>query len=246
MLRISKSQMSVLTSNRVAKFKETMAAHLGELAPDHVAAMGPENMVDFLNQAIKRARRYDIYQQETTRLWLELSMLWGIGFASDPTYEFAHAIAASQMPELPRMRRMHAASIDYTNRTCGADGQHFRAALERLQFAQTPDVGAQLDNKGIGRFLAHLWPERAETIGPTSLEELAEQTGIAALEFGSPANNERILFAALGLILGSSFASDPQYRWLLRTPAEDDAPHARFDAINSRSRAYLRTVLRDA
>lgn len=240
--------MSVFAVNRMAKFKETMTVHLGDLAAKHVAAMGHENMNDFLDQAIWYVRRYDIHQEETTRLWLELSMLWGIKFISDPTYEFAQAIVKSPLPELPRMRRLHAASIAHVNRTCGPDGKSFRAALERLEHLQAQNALAevQLDNEDLANLLAQLWPERAEAIGPESLEKLAEETTSLAQEFGSQAGRVRILFAVLGLILGAGFATDPQYRWLMRESVVDETPEVRFDALLNRSRAYLRTVLRHA
>jgi hypothetical protein len=238
--------MGVFNSVKAAKFKDAMTTHLAELAPDHVSAMGQADMSDFLDQALRKARSFNVSQRETTRLWLELSMLWGIGFASDPTYAFAHKIVSSSLPELPRMRRLHSASIEYTKRVCGDKGKHFRDVLDRLQFMEMPAAGTQPDDTGIAQFLAHLWPERAQLIGIECLEELADKTGTDAAAFGLPSTNDRLLFAILGLILGAEFAADPQYRWLVHRPAEKHTERSQFDAINRRSLAYLRTVLKNA
>ena len=82
-LSFSTGQIDDLRAGREQVFVDEMAAHLSALAPRHAQAMGPDAMRAFVRAAIDRSSAFGVLERDTTRVWLELSMLWGIGFADD-------------------------------------------------------------------------------------------------------------------------------------------------------------------
>ncbi len=229
-------------------FRADMARRIESLAPFHVAAMGADALHAFIEDSIARARDLDIVQRDTTRFWLELSVLWGIGFAQDPSYGFAADALAEQLPELQRMRALHRAARCYIERACGTNGEHFRSALTRVEARSQlpfPDDMA-LDTATVASNLADIWPERAQVVGRTAILSVSEQGSSIAEQLRVSTKSGRLLCAVLAWFLGSSFADDPQYRWLLGTSESANEASGRDYALRRRALAYLRTVLQDA
>lgn len=248
MLQLSEQQMRLFGDRREMDFRAAMASHLEALAPNHVQAMGAEALHELIAQSITRARSFDIVQRDTTRFWLELSVLWGIGFALDPSYDFAAGILAEPLPELQRMRGLHRAAQVHIRQVCGEDGNCFRTALMRLEARSLfPSMdGFPLDTTILASNLADIWPERADLIGSAAVVAMAERGWVIAERLALSTNRGRMLAAALAWFLGSDFADDPQYHWLLSHNASAPTGQDRETALLRRAQAYLRTVLKNA
>jgi len=240
-LSFSTGQIDHLREGRAQVFADEMATHLATLAPRHAQAMGPEALRAFVRAAIERADAFGVIERETTRVWLELSMLWGIGFADDPGYAFVRRwLDDPVLPELQRIRMLHRAANAYCRAACGADGAAFKAALARLVAARPP-ADLVVDPYGLAGLLERIWPERAEQIGGPALSMIAFQSVEVARALGADDGGiGRAAAAGLVFMLGTDCLQDPQYTWFFSRLPTDGTRVERARALLNRAQAYAR------
>jgi hypothetical protein len=240
-LSFSTGQIDDLRAGREQVFVDEMAAHLSALAPRHAQAMGPDAMRAFVRAAIDRSSAFGVLERDTTRVWLELSMLWGIGFADDPTYAFVRRwLDDPVLPELQRIRMLHRAATAYCRAACGSDGAAFKAAVSRFAAAR-PAADLVIDPYGLGQLLARVWPERAEQVGGQALSALAFGSISVAQALGADDGGVgRAAAAGLVFMLGADCLHDPQYQWFFTHLPADGTRIERGRALLNRAQAYAR------
>ena len=243
MLTIDRRQLDSLEAIAVENYENAMSAHLNSLAPEHTGAMGREALSRFITSARKRALSFGITQTDTTRVWLELSMLWGIGFPDDPQFSFARSILEQGSDELLRMRRLHREAREFLLLTNGEGLKHHRAALKRVasEDLSTRFVDEQPDDTSIVRKLEELWPEKYRAVGSTDMAELVALCRADAAARGLDVGAGSALLSVLALFMGRGCVEAPQYPWLARS-LEHPGPEGVM-RLYRRSRAYLRGVL---
>lgn len=243
MLKISQAQVDSLGAISAREFEQSVATHLKALAPAHTGTMGEEALSEFILTARERALSFGITQKETTRVWLELSMLWGIDFPDDPQFSFAKAILEQEHGELLRMRRLHRQALEFIFLTNGETLNYHHDALHRVA---SQDLGDQLhrehaDDSKIASYLDFLWPEKCDAAGSAAMVELVVACRANAVAHNLDVGAGPIILAVLSLFTGVGCLEDPQYPWIARSlvsPGLKGVEH-----LYRRSHAYLKAVL---
>jgi hypothetical protein len=83
-LVINKSQMGALGQAARRRFEDRMVEHFGEFAPALARAAGEEHLRKAIHLGISRAGSYGLTHQGPVRLYLELMLLFGSDFDTDP------------------------------------------------------------------------------------------------------------------------------------------------------------------
>lgn len=246
MLTISEEQIQVLQKESAESYLRTMVVYLTELAPEHAEAAGEPAMLEFVRTARKHALKWNVTQRDTTRFWLEYSMLWGIDFATDPQYEFARQCLAGDDPELLRMRRLHRAALTF-NRACyGEFQEHFRAALatvKDVRLDKSLDQSPGSDDH-IRQRLFQIWPQKCEVIGEAAIAAFIVECHEATTTHRLDAGAGPLIVCILGFLMGVGCLDDPQFPWL-RHKSDLEGPEA-VESLYRRARIYLEATLANA
>lgn len=245
-LKISKAQKTMFRAIAVRKFEQTMIVHLQSLAPEHTKAMGEESLLLFIHSARKEALSFGIKQKETTRIWLELSMLWGIDFPNDPQFSFARKILDQERDELLRMRSLHRKAQAFILSSNGSGPNYFQNALKRaalLDFSDKLHKTASNDTE-ISQFLATLWPEKHKAVGSADMLRLVEASHIRATSHQLDAGAGPIIYSILAFFIGVGCITDPQFPWL--TKSLGVSGQEAVEKLYERSHIYLKAVLNNA
>ena len=96
MLVIRPEQMEVFKEAALRSFESEMVAHLAEFSPPLFKAIGEEQMRKAIQFGIDRAGSYGFDFRGPVRLYLELMLLFGSHFDTDPQYPWAAAILTNQ------------------------------------------------------------------------------------------------------------------------------------------------------
>lgn len=241
MLSFDTVQMHAFRRTTQERWCETLAREISILAPAHFQAMTRAGAEAFADAVMQRAAAHGIRQQQTSFLWLEASLLWGIGFASDPLFSNATDMLKSSDDEVRRMQVFHAAFLSWHTSMCGENGELFSKLLERLDRFEEGAVGStqKLDTSAVTAVFATIWPERAACCGAEALRLCAAAGLKEAAKLGVSARSEVLTVAALRFILGAEWARDPQYAWFVRDISTPEG-------LPSRARAYLREARKHA
>jgi hypothetical protein len=246
---VSHRQWAQLAGARQQQEVERLCSHVADFAPRHAEVIGRQQVRETVQLGLQRAALVGFDLEGPVLLYLDLMLLFGSGFASDPQLAFTRPWlddpdAATQMQ---RAEGLHAACLAYLQQAAGEGHAYTLAALVRLapwSLAALP-FGPQQWPDAMIDLMAHLYPQKAQVLGRPGLAGLAALAAGRSTELGLGSFEGAVLTAVLMFALGHEFARDPLYPWVRTVLADDRAPGVddRVRRLEGHARAYLRRVL---
>ena len=113
MLTVRKEQVRALGRAMMQEFEKDMLRHLQQFFPDESSAMGNRALRELIRHAIARAKDYGLTSERDLCKYLNLAMVYGGDFDTDPELEWMRGFLAD--PDVPdpseRMSRLYAESL---------------------------------------------------------------------------------------------------------------------------------------
>lgn len=249
MLVIRQEQMEVFRAAAARGFEGEMAAHLADFSPWLFAAVGDGPLRKAIRLGTDKARGYGFTDRGPVRLYLELMLLFGSHFDTDPQYPWANAIlkdvdGGSQMD---RAERLYRRAMDYREKVAGPDDANTLNAFRNiLVLARQPLSLAGSDfATAMRRELALTYPEKVAYVGDEGISALIRRAmeGARMQRFSTPRG--MALVVVLMFAMGHGCGSDPLYPWIAQTLRDDTIkePDARAARLEARGIAWLERVL---
>ncbi|HEX8537609.1 MAG TPA: hypothetical protein VF664_09105, partial [Cystobacter sp.] len=169
-LTISKAQLKTLGDAARGHFEARMVEHLGEFAPELSRAAGEHSLRKAIRLGIIRAGNYGLTQQGPVRLYLELMVLFGSGFDTDPRYPWAAEILREldSAPQMQRAERLHEKTLDHQDKTSdpgdGPRSEVFRD-IRFLSSRPLPSCTERDFVPGMLREIARAYPRKTAHLG---------------------------------------------------------------------------------
>ena len=249
MLVMRKEQMEVFRAAAQRAFENAMVAHLVEFSPFLFQAVGEESFRVTVTQGMAQAAAYGFDQRGPVRLYLELMLLFGHRFDTDPQYPWAAAILTDRKSgtQIQRTERLYDQALAYRRAVAGPDGVLARRALTRLR-AWAADPQALPTEALIPALLADIaviYPEKAAFVGEEALTVLLHKASEGARNQRFRTPRAIALVAALMLACGHGCGADPVYPWINRALRDEQFtdPEARARRLEEQSLAWLDHVL---
>lgn len=230
-------------------FEDEMVEHLKKFAPKHCEVIGEPVVRKVIGLGMERARTYGFTNRGPVRFFLELMLLFGTYFDSDPQLPWAANILndIARLNQMSRAHRLHAKTMEYLDEVAGPRNEYYIEALRRISRARVEDFpvsGSDFAATAV-RALNTLYPQKCEYILQAPLRALVRQILRDAVSHGFLSWNAMALFIVLGFVLGHRCTSDPQFPWI-SAALEDTAgrdPDARAERLHKKAAAYLAGVL---
>lgn len=209
MFVLRKEQTAKMRAGVLASFEEEMALHCREIAPVRGEALDDAAMLSAAQRAILKARSYSFTQRGPIRLIVELSVLLGFAFDTDPQYPWAAALLRDgSLPEGERAQRLYEKSLFHTERIAGPDDRSARSALERASAqlfsgSLTPRDGLE----ALPREARAIYPQKANAAGQEALTTLVREASGVALDKGIPQAAADVFWGMF--LFGHGFVDDP-------------------------------------
>jgi len=249
MLTIRPEQLAVFRAQALGAFEVTMVNHLAAFSPPLFKAVGEAALLQAVRLGIGRAAGYGFDLRGPVRLYLELMLLLGSHFDTDPQYPWAAAILQDREtgPQMERAERLYRQTLDYQAHVGGPDDARALKALRNIRgFAGTP---VQFAPAALVPFmldaLAQVYPEKTAFVGEAALAELIRKAGLGARNMRFVTPRAMALVAVLMLAFGHGCGADPLYPWITRTLKDETItdPEARAKRLEKRALTWLDQVL---
>jgi hypothetical protein len=248
-MRISASQMAAFDQASTAAFVSNMVGHLSSFAPRHCEVIGEPFVRETIQRGFADCERHGLTKRGPVQLYLELMLLFGSGFASDPQLEWASHALADGDPEsqMARAHALHAACLEYLEAAAGPGHCYTLEALAKLRDRQLDRLsfGPPRLREGLLDEMLAIYPQKCHAVGRTALGRLIDEAAAVAQAQGLWSFDGVVLVCVLMFALGHEFAADPLYPWVrvtLSDPRLQDT-HARVRKLEGRALAYLDRVL---
>ncbi|WP_295444525.1 hypothetical protein [uncultured Thiodictyon sp.] len=251
MLIIRQEQMEVFDAAAWRAFEDQMVAHLADFRPLLCQSIGQEQMRRVIRRGIESARGYGFDRRGPMRLYLELMLVLGSAFDTDPQYPWAGEILKERDSgsQMDRAERLYERVIDYQFQVAGPDDVYRLKALtnirafasQPLNFAPNDLVPFMLDEIGL------IYPEKAAFLGSEALMALIlkRQLGARNQRLTTPRGMALVVMLMLGF--GHGCGGDPLYPWIgeiLRDKSTSD-PDAKAKLLEENALLWVGYVVAD-
>lgn len=248
MLIIRQEQMDVLRMAARRSFEDSMVEHLGGAFPHLLGAIGAGQMRLAVELGMRRAAGYGFDLRGPVCLYLELMLLFGSAFDTDPQYPWAAEILTDRdgQPQMQRATRLYQRALDYRRQVAGPADAYALRALGNIRGLFSQTIGFAVDEL-VPFMLSEinlLYPEKAAYVGDECLTALIRKAGQGAsnIRFTSPRGVA--LVVVLMLVLGHGCGADPIYPWIARTLKNGAItdPDAKAKRLEETTLAWLEQV----
>jgi hypothetical protein len=217
-LIIRKDQFKSLNDAATAVFVDDMVHHLRGYAPVQSATLGSEGLLRYVRFGLMRASRYSWNLRGTVRFYLELMLMLGAGFDTDPQYPWIHKILhnSTASDQMIRACRLHEHLVQFAHAVLGQENQLQKTAIGRLRGFRAVAIDriqSAMWRTQMGEVLHRLHPERAQYGGGDAVDGVIRRGRRDASRLRVEDATDVGAYTAAVFLLGHRFVRDPQYRW---------------------------------
>jgi hypothetical protein len=241
---IRDSQLQAFKDALQAKAATELVEHCREFAPRLFQAAGESGILQVVGLGLQRARAYGFEDRPQFRFYIDMMLVLGSEFDTDPQFPWAREILQDRL-SMPHIRgiALHSDISGYLDRVMGPQKEHVRQALDRFM-GLPPDLLSP-GQRSIGNlrgWLRRLFPQKSEDVSDDQLAEIAAEAVQQSNEFRLPVGDN--ILAGMMLTFGHGASHDPLYPWIssvLRDP-RITSPEGRLQRLWAKLRVYAESA----
>lgn len=249
MLVIRSEQIEVFENSARYSFENEMVLHLAEFSPPLFNAIKENSIRKAIRIGIDKAESYGLTFRGPVRLYLELMLLFGTAFDTDPQYPWAADILTNKNSgtQMERAQRLYEHTMDYREQVAGPDDNYTFSALRNIRALARQPLALSSENiiNSILSEITRIYPQKATYIGINGLEALIRSGIDGARKQHFSTARGTALVVVLMLAFGHGCGSDPLYPWIARTLKDETivSPQARAERLEKKALIWLEHVL---
>jgi hypothetical protein len=243
MLIIRREQMRVFEQAAMARFEEEMVVHCRRF-PAHLGDMASDAQVRLAVQgAIRRCGGYGFTNRGPIRLFIEMTILFGCTFDTDPQYAWSSEILRATSDQMVRAERLYDRIIDYQDKVPGFKPTAMNLSLENLPGWAEKHASSSLTefSTALLREMGRVLPAKASYVGAAGLTDLILEGSAQARKHGVSTVFGRALMGMIMFAFGHGFMEDSLHPWtktfLEQKPA--NTPEVRAACLQKAASAFL-------
>jgi hypothetical protein len=249
MLTITQRQIDTLQEAGREAYIAELRARVGSRHPALAATLEAKRLDAAVRGAMAAAAAHGFDRRGPMRLWLDLCVGFGSGFAADPLYGWAAEALGDGNPEtqMARAEALHARAVAAARAIHGPGDAHTRKALRELARWARAEHAFGDDPRALAVWdMQALHPAKAAHGGDLALGALWDDAAMFCEAAGVSGPRWPTLLTALKFAFGARCVDDPLYGWIgatLRDPEVAD-PEARFARLERKALVWLDAVLK--
>lgn len=251
---IRDAQIEALKQIAVENFALDMMRHCREFSPHLAKTLSDEQLEAAVNEGISRAGKYGFNLRGPVRFYVDLMIVLGSGFDTDPQYVWAAEILTREDEDLSQMQRseqLYEKTQEFLEKVDGEENVHTRKALKdlrgKIQSGLTFHRGTF--EPDLLALMKEIHPKKYEETGEESLKKLihdGKEKG--RKQYGFNQARSVGLVVVLNFAFGHHFDKDPFLPWISRTLEKDgfETPEKKAEELERRALIWLDAVLKNA
>ena len=250
---IRKAQIKAFEKVAVESYVVELAAHCREFSPHLCKTLSYEELHTAMRQGIERAEAHGFTRRGPVRLYVDLMIVLGGGFDSDPQYAWVREIlgANGDLSEMERAEALHARTATYLAKVDGANNVHTLRALADLEALCEGGLTfhPETSEQDTLRLMTKIHPRKVAETGQEALRRLISAgRARGRVNYGFRAARSLTLMAVLMFAFGHQFDSDPLLPWITRTLSRINPsdPDTTANKLERRALVWLNAVLHNA
>jgi hypothetical protein len=225
-------------------FESRLIDHLASFSPWHASSLSDAQLRRAVRSGIDRAEAHGITKTDAVRFYVEMTVIFGSSFDTDPLVPWAGQILRdpASRDEMPRVLRLHDALLAYRHAVNGGGGSTTAETLRKLLELAGSSVSIanlRVETTAL-ETMRWLNPSFCAYVGEPALREMRSRGPELASQLGVATDEGILLVEALMFVLGHGFAADPFHPWVATSlDAAGAAPGARVARLAGEARTRL-------
>ncbi|MEO8130078.1 MAG: hypothetical protein ABI822_23445 [Bryobacteraceae bacterium] len=246
---IRSDQMREFSEAASRSFEDEMVAHLAQFSPPLFNAIKGEQLRLAIRFGIPRAARYGITFRGPIRFYLELMLLFGCHFDTDPQYPWIAEILKDRIADdqMKRASLLYERTRNYRQTVGGPDDQYTLRALRDISMLARQPLPFSAANlvPGMLREMSRVYPEKCNYVGEDRLKLLIRAGMATAEAYGFSSDRAVALPVVLMFAFGHGCFNDLLYPWIAKTVQDRGItdPEGRARRLEKKSSTWLDHVL---
>jgi hypothetical protein len=249
---IRDTQFKALEESAVDNFVLDMFRHCQEFSPHLCKTLKEEQLKEAIREGIRRAETHGFMQRGPVRFYLDLMIVFGSSFDTDPQYPWAAEILAQieETSEIQRSEALHEKTAEYLEKVDGEKNAYTLEALDELSSRIKAGLTFRRDtfDADILNLMKEIHPRKYKETGEESLRQLVENSRKKAIkDIGFKEPRAVALIVVLAFAFGHQFDHDPFLPWISRTlNKENETLETKAEELERRAVIWLDAVLKNA
>lgn len=251
MLIIRKEQMKAFDQIDFPAFSKEMADHISKHFPGHSKVFGDKAISNVIHQGFERAKAYDFTTRHEVCLFIDMMIMLGSGFDTDPQMTWAGDILNDKNFSDPtiKIERLYDRAMVYLDHVVGTDAvfpvgplrKMFEYPAKKLQNLSESDM----DN-GILFEFKNIWPQKFRVVGEEQLRVLIQHNMALIGDYGISGIPAICFFLILMYLLGHRFYMDSMYELSMAGFNDDkvEGPAQKFEHLYAAFMTTLNEMLK--
>ena len=252
MFHIRHEQLRTLEQAPQDAFDVFMVEHIGVHFPQHLMLFGEKTIRDVIQAGRERGEIWRFRTKHQLCLYIDMMIMLGAGFDSDPQLPWAAAILRDQSITHPttRIDRVYTEAMAYLDRVVGPKEVFPVSAYRRLALSSLDKVLApwSMSNAmaAVTALFSELWPEKLLELGDGGLASLTMAARAMATNRGITSISHVGVYATLMFMFGYSFDSDPMFPMTAAAAADQPgrAPEAGVEQVYGEAVRLINQILK--
>ena len=249
MFKLRPDHINAFQQMRIEQFKREMVHHCYEFSPHLCKTLPKVQLRKMIDYGFSRAQRYGFSNRGPIQLYLEMMLLFGSGFDTDPQYSWAQQCL--QHPEdndqMTVALELYKRSCQYIDVVAGDEDRNTRAALEKiyqLQNSLNASNTGDFESTMLG-MIQKIHPLKYTYMGKEALRQFIASMHQKAITYFADQNKDtHALVVILGFSFGHACEYDPLYPWIGKNLVNRQyTPEKRAEKLKRQSLIWLEAVL---
>jgi hypothetical protein len=249
---IRKTQIAAFERVAIENYVVELAEHCRQYSPYLCRTLREEELNAAIREGIDRAEDQGFTQRGPVRLYVDLMIVLGSGFDSDPQYPWAGEILRTREgSQMERAEALHTRTVAYLGKVDGPSNAYTLKALADLAACCRSGMTFQPETaqQDTLRLMKEIHPRKVEETGEDALRLLISDGTIRGqTQYGFRDARSLVLMTVLMFAFGHHFDRDPLLPWISRTLARIDPadPETAANKLERRALVWLDAVLQNS
>ena len=247
MLLIRPEQMTAFRQAAVFKFQTELAGHAQQFIPNHAKLVSERCVRQAVELGFERAQTFGFTQRGPIRFYVELMLMLGSGFDTDPQLPWAgKTLRGEPGDQLKKADLLYDQFQEYQSAVAGPANAYAFDALARLAGLRLCDLWDAGESPGSAlSAMKSIHSRKFEYVGEPALQRLVEAAMQVARSFGITSQAGIGLLSILMFAAGHECFRDPLFPWISASLLDDSAPEseARVHCLYRATLEHLKGML---
>jgi hypothetical protein len=246
MLKIRDEQMQAFEQAALNERENRLLEYLKEFFPTHYQILGEDQARKLIDLGVDQAKTYAITVDRELCLYINLMLMIGSGFDTDPQLPWAAEILGNSASTniSGKVKRLYNRAMGFLDQVAGLDNEHSERVLQKLRETPIDVLLPPVTEDFTEHTLTHirkLYPEKYALVEETGMRGLI-QTGLRrAAGYGITSPRGTGIMIGMMFLLGHRFDIDPQFHWA-KAALQDESiadPNERVARLYENGKAFL-------